>query len=269
MHEYFNRTFSEWHIIDFLDACDLQNFSQKVGIYLKSLEDISDSNKRRRGERAKELLNRYKEERRPDYFSARKWRDNHESSDAIHGHSLHLHNPTFTKTLIGNSGSISGKTYFNLSDNVSKRSHQEYEQSEQDFLKKRTKIDQLPCIPPHQIKSSGDLRTFPLETNGEIPAHDDESDNESIISDSPLHDEFVREMKMADGTEEYYSGTESVNYDDNDGHVYSSESSSCNSSDNDDTVVDDSKLEIKIEFTEFKKIYLKVNDSDKWILSMG
>ncbi|CAB5348871.1 unnamed protein product [Rhizophagus irregularis] len=242
MHEYFNRTFSEWNIIDFLDACDLQNFSQKVGIYLKSLEDISDSNKGRRGERAKELLNRYKEERRPDYFSARKWRDNHESSDAIHGHSLHLHNPTFTKTLIGNSGSISGKTYFNLSDNASKRSHQEYEQSEQDFLKKRTKIDQLPCIPPHQIKSSGDSRAFPLETNGEIPAHDDESDNESIISDSPLHDEFVREMKMADGTKEYYSGTESVNYDDDDGYVYSSESSSCDSSDNDDTIVDDSQL---------------------------
>jgi len=61
MHEYFNRTFSEWNIIDFLDACDLQDFSQKIGIYLKSLEDISDSNKGRRGERAKELLNRYKE----------------------------------------------------------------------------------------------------------------------------------------------------------------------------------------------------------------
>ncbi len=60
MHEYFNRTFSEWNIIDFLDACD-QDFSQKIGIYLKSLEDISDSNKGRRGERAKELLNRYKE----------------------------------------------------------------------------------------------------------------------------------------------------------------------------------------------------------------
>ena len=61
----------------------------------------------------------------PDYFSARKWRDNHESSDAIHGHSLHLHNLTFTNTLIGNSGNIYGKTYFKLSDNASKRSHQE------------------------------------------------------------------------------------------------------------------------------------------------
>lgn len=62
MHEYFNRTFSEWNIKDFLDACDLQNFSQKIGIYLKSLEDISDSNKGRRGERAKKLFNIYKEE---------------------------------------------------------------------------------------------------------------------------------------------------------------------------------------------------------------
>ena len=93
---------------------------------------------------------------------------------------------------------------------------------------------------------------------------------ESIIrprSDSPLHDEFLREIKIADKTEEYYysdpeSGMESVNDDDDDDYVYSS-------SDNDDTVVDDSKLKTKIELTEFEKTYLKMNDSDKWILSMG
>ncbi|CAG8713454.1 11809_t:CDS:10 [Funneliformis mosseae] len=97
----------------------------------------------------------------------------------------------------------------------------------------------------------------------ETPAHDDESDNESIMSDSPLYDEFVREMKMADETKEYYSdpeSTESVN-DDDDDYVYIS--------DNDNTVVDDSKLKTKIEFTEFEKTYLKMNDSDKWILSTG
>ncbi|CAG8698341.1 14789_t:CDS:10 [Funneliformis caledonium] len=111
----------------------------------------------------------------------------------------------------------------------------------------------------------------PSTPEDNIPAHDDESDNESIIrprSDSPLHDEFLREMKIADKTEEYYSpesGMESV-VDDDDDYVYSS---SCDSSDNDDTVVDDSKLKTKIELTEFEKTYLEMNDSDKWILSTG
>ncbi|CAI2191182.1 18557_t:CDS:2 [Funneliformis geosporum] len=99
----------------------------------------------------------------------------------------------------------------------------------------------------------------------EVPAYNDESDNESIISNSPLHNEFVGEMKMADETKEYYS-TESVN-DEDDDYVFSSESSSRDSFDNDNTVVDDSKLKTKIEFTEFEKTYLKMNDSDKWILS--
>jgi hypothetical protein len=61
---------------------------------------------------------------KPDYFSARKWRDDHESSDANCERSFHLHNPTFAKTLIGNSGSITGENYFNLSDSASKRSHE-------------------------------------------------------------------------------------------------------------------------------------------------
>lgn len=73
-------------------------------------------------------------------------------------------------------------------------------------------------------------------------------------------------MKIADKTKEYYFGMKSVNDDDDDGYIYSLESSSYDSSNNDDIVVNDSKLEIKIKFTEFKKIYLKINNSDKWIL---
>ncbi|CAI2186908.1 17468_t:CDS:10 [Funneliformis geosporum] len=103
----------------------------------------------------------------------------------------------------------------------------------------------------------------PSTPEDNISAHDDKSDNESIMSDSPIHNEFAREMKMADEANEYYSdpesteSTESVN-DDDDDYVYSSESSSCD-------VVE----KTKIEFTEFEKTYLKMNDSDKWKLSTG
>ncbi|PKY26780.1 hypothetical protein RhiirB3_442216 [Rhizophagus irregularis] len=114
--------------------------------------------------------------------------------------------------------------------------------------------------PSKRVKNDEPEQQRNPETNGEIPAHDDKSDNESIMSDSPIYDEFAREMKVADETNEYYSdpeSTESVNNDDVD-YVYSSESSSCD-------VVE----KTKIEFTEFEKTYLKMNDSDKWKLSTG
>ncbi|GES83206.1 hypothetical protein GLOIN_2v1741550 [Rhizophagus clarus] len=184
-----------------------------------SLETIVNTEKGQKHEKAKELLDRYKKDVKPDYSAARKWRDDHESSDAIVGHSIHLHNPTFTKNLIGNS--ISGETHFDLSDNASKRSHQECEQTEQEFPEKRAKINQPPCTPvtpPHQIKSSGVSRTFPLETSGEIPLYDELSADETKEADP----EFVN-----------YD-----NYDNDPDYVYSTEPPSCD--DDDDTVVDDS-----------------------------
>ncbi|GBC09386.1 hypothetical protein RclHR1_08810005 [Rhizophagus clarus] len=213
-----------------------------------SLETIVNTEKGQKHEKAKELLDRYKKDVKPDYSAARKWRDDHESSDAIVGHSIHLHNPTFTKNLIGNS--ISGETHFDLSDNASKRSHQECEQTEQEFPEKRAKINQPPCTPvtpPHQIKSSGVSRTFPLETSGEIPLYDELSADETKEADP----EFVN-----------YD-----NYDNDPDYVYSTEPPSCD--DDDDTVVDDSRLRSKIDLAEFERTYSKMNDSNKWTLSTG
>ncbi|CAB4420547.1 unnamed protein product [Rhizophagus irregularis] len=74
----------------------------------------------------------------------------------------------------------------------------------------------------------------------------------------------AHEMKMADETKEYYSGTESVNYDDDDGYVYSSESSSCDSSDNDDTVVDDREGKSHAKDALYNLRYnLKLNNEEK------
>ena len=63
---------------------------------------------------------------RPDYQIARKWRNNHDPTGTIGGSLFHLHNPTFTgNPLMGNSGSISGGSFFNFSENKSKKNQEE------------------------------------------------------------------------------------------------------------------------------------------------
>ena len=79
----------------------------------------------------------------------------------------------------------------------------------------------------------------------------------------------MKEIHLTDEAEDDFElDPELVNDDDFD-YVYSLESSSYDTSDNDDTVVDDSKLKLKIDLAEFEKTYSKMNDSDKWILSAG
>ncbi|GBB99939.1 hypothetical protein RclHR1_03690012 [Rhizophagus clarus] len=134
------------------------------------------------------------------------------------------------------------KQYINDDENII--------ESNQSLSRKRRDVEELPLN--HRTRNIKRQK----DPSEEIPAYDDESDNESIISNSQLHNEFVWEMKMADETEEYYSdpeSTESVN-DDDDDYVYSSGSSFRDSFDNDNTVVDDSKLKTKIEFTEFENL---------------
>ena len=77
----------------------------------------------------------------------------------------------------------------------------------------------------------------------------------------------MKEIHLTDEAEDDFElDPELVNDDDSD-YVYSLESSSYDTSDNDDTVVDDSRLKSKIDLAEFEKTYSKMNDSDKWILS--
>ncbi|CAI2191283.1 2308_t:CDS:10 [Funneliformis geosporum] len=244
-HEYFKRDPDKWGIIGFLMECTEEPFERKIDKYVKELETIGVGGN---GSVTK---------------PARKF---------VHSRLLaELQTITeFNGSINGNitTGTVNGGIITNGSprETISKRSNEE--KTERDFPKKRTKLNQLPRT---QIKPSGSSRTFPLETNGKTPAHDDESDNESIMSDSPLYDEFAREMKMADETKEYYSdpeSTESVNDDDPDDPDYV-EYSSYDSSDNDDTDVDDNKLKSKIDLAEFEKTYSKMNHSEKWTLSTG
>jgi hypothetical protein len=60
-HEYFDRKSSEWSITDFLNECEKETFEIKIDYYLKSLRDIVECEQGNRSQRAKILLDRYRE----------------------------------------------------------------------------------------------------------------------------------------------------------------------------------------------------------------
>jgi hypothetical protein len=60
IHKYFKRNPAKWNIVDYLDECDEELFKNKLGLYIMSLENISDTEKGEKRERAKELLDRYR-----------------------------------------------------------------------------------------------------------------------------------------------------------------------------------------------------------------
>ncbi|PKY58428.1 hypothetical protein RhiirA4_480333 [Rhizophagus irregularis] len=55
-----NQTISSWNIKDFLEGCELKDISDKISIYLKSLEAIANTEEGQKCKRAKELLARYR-----------------------------------------------------------------------------------------------------------------------------------------------------------------------------------------------------------------
>jgi len=60
IHVYFNRNFSKWDIKDFLDNCEVVNMSDKINIYIKSLEAIANTKEGQKCKKAEELLARYR-----------------------------------------------------------------------------------------------------------------------------------------------------------------------------------------------------------------
>jgi hypothetical protein len=59
IHKYFNRKYSEWCITGFLDKSEEEPFQLKIGLYLKSLENICDSEQGKRAEKARFLHDKY------------------------------------------------------------------------------------------------------------------------------------------------------------------------------------------------------------------
>jgi len=59
--EYFNCKSSEWNILDYLGESKEESFQQKIDRYLKSLKTIVDCEEGKKKEKAKYLLQRYRE----------------------------------------------------------------------------------------------------------------------------------------------------------------------------------------------------------------
>ncbi|CAG8691628.1 hypothetical protein RhiirA5_434819 [Rhizophagus irregularis] len=60
IHEYFDQTYTEWNIREFLNECNKEPFQQKIDTYLKSIENIVRSDKEKRSKKAQHLFDRYK-----------------------------------------------------------------------------------------------------------------------------------------------------------------------------------------------------------------
>ncbi|RGB23272.1 hypothetical protein C1646_774762 [Rhizophagus diaphanus] len=104
--KYFERKYTKWNIIDFLNECDIETFEGKIDHYLKSLRAIVDYEKGTKQDKARYLLDRYNKDDQPgpDYKEARNWE---KRMSVRTGSSFHFHNSTVIgSSLGGNSGVI-------------------------------------------------------------------------------------------------------------------------------------------------------------------
>ena len=62
---------SEWTITEFLEECDANLFTEKIGRYLTSLESIISNDDGSRSRKAQELYNRYKQAKFTNFFVAK------------------------------------------------------------------------------------------------------------------------------------------------------------------------------------------------------
>ncbi|RIB00643.1 hypothetical protein C2G38_1139351 [Gigaspora rosea] len=147
IHEYFNRKSAEWTIIGFLNECEEGTFRKKIDSYLKSLQNIVDLDpERKRKERARELLDAYKERPYHDYHVAREWEKEHKS---VSGPSIHFHQITDSSVVGINSGSL----YVNRS----KRNHEEddFKNPIEQITKKERQTKSGRKIPDYRELASG------------------------------------------------------------------------------------------------------------------
>jgi hypothetical protein len=57
--KYFERKYTKWNIIDFLNECNIETFEGKIDHYLKSLRAIVDCERGANQDKARYLLDRY------------------------------------------------------------------------------------------------------------------------------------------------------------------------------------------------------------------
>ncbi|CAG8696577.1 1758_t:CDS:10, partial [Acaulospora morrowiae] len=175
LRDYFKQKCEKWEIIDFLNECDIESFDFMIDSYIKSLDVIVNIGQGEEQERAKELLDRYKKasflltqhryhwgmgelfvhlmfkafvdlDPRPDYHSARKWKNERSSASGSDGFSVYINNSTFGNLV--RTGSIGD---LNFSNKVPKRNI-DYEENddikERDSKKNRSQSPENESVPP-------------------------------------------------------------------------------------------------------------------------
>ncbi|GET53530.1 hypothetical protein GLOIN_2v454155 [Rhizophagus irregularis DAOM 181602=DAOM 197198] len=126
VHEYFDRKSSDWTITGFLEECDAKLFTDQIGYYLTSLENIIETGSGNRRKKAQELYARYKQGFRPDRRISRDWLS--QKSKETTGTSIHLHQPTFKDSSLG-IGTVNGGTFnAGLSSSMSRNKADNYGQ---------------------------------------------------------------------------------------------------------------------------------------------
>jgi hypothetical protein len=68
IHEYFDSKSSDWNIIGFLKECTEESYQLKIGLYLKSLENIIKNEQGKRKEKAQLLYDKYKKASKIFFF---------------------------------------------------------------------------------------------------------------------------------------------------------------------------------------------------------
>ena len=61
LHKYFERAYSDWNILGFLNECEVEPFDQKISYYISCLEKIANIKEERyMRKKVQILLDRYK-----------------------------------------------------------------------------------------------------------------------------------------------------------------------------------------------------------------
>ncbi|CAB4427491.1 unnamed protein product [Rhizophagus irregularis] len=199
-HKYFDRTYSEWSIIGFLNECTIEPLRNKIGQYLTSLENIINTEKGRRRDKAQQLYNQYKMDTRPDRALARKW-----DSDRSHNQ-FHIHQPTFTNGGTNNvniSGLVEGgNIQRRIKQHVTKQSvsdHNPKRQNENDYE------EELPSTPPNKIRAT--TRTLRETSPTSLLYDEDTSSSDSEIRPTLLINVFQDQQQKPVAKQSEQSGS--------------------------------------------------------------
>ncbi|RIB19293.1 hypothetical protein C2G38_1275749 [Gigaspora rosea] len=164
IHEYFNRDPANWSILDFLNESDEEPFSLKIDFYIKSLENIADTEQGSRKKSARVLLDRYKVSPQTDRKKAKEWEDKR-SHRQVNIHKKIIGNGN----VIGVVGNVNNSKVSVAEPSLKKR---DQEGKDDDKVLKRTKsIDRAENIDDGEVDpdyNEDDYSNYDIDPNIEL-----------------------------------------------------------------------------------------------------